>query len=184
MIKNIYRISKENSIPLSLPLNFEYKNHFLNIINQDTLMNDENRTLFLINYIFYTLKSFNSYYPNFDFWLKEKILKGIYNGTRQIIIKWSDSEIIGLSIIKNDISEKKICCLRVMPNYIHSGFGVRLFIDSMNILEENKPLLSVNENNLLQFKKIFSYFDYKKCNTYPNLYRKGITEISFNGSLK
>lgn len=79
--------------------------------------------------------------------------------------------------------ERKICCLRVLPEYQNLGIGVKLFIRSMDRLETDKPLLSISSNNLNRFKNIMDYFNFKQYQHYPDLYRKNSEEISYNGYL-
>lgn len=80
-------------------------------------------------------------------------------------------------------NERKICCLRVLPEYQNLGIGVKLFIRSMERLETDKPLLSISGNNLDRFKNIMDYFNFKQYQHYPDLYRKNSEEISYNGYL-
>lgn len=80
-------------------------------------------------------------------------------------------------------NERKICCLRVLPEYQNRGIGVKLFIRSMDRLETDKPLLSISSNNLNRFKNIMDYFNFKQYQHYPDLYRKNSEEISYNGYL-
>ena len=80
-------------------------------------------------------------------------------------------------------NERKICCLRVLPEYQNLGIGVKLFIRSMERLETDKPLLSISSNNLNRFKNIMDYFNFKQYQHYPDLYRKNSEEISYNGYL-
>lgn len=80
-------------------------------------------------------------------------------------------------------NERKICCLRVLPEYQNLGIGVKLFIRSMERLETDKPLLSISGNNLDRFKNIMDYFNFEQYQHYPDLYRKNSEEISYNGYL-
>jgi hypothetical protein len=80
-------------------------------------------------------------------------------------------------------NERKICCLRVLPEYQNRGIGVKLFIRSMDRLETDKPLLSISSNNLNRFKNIMDYLNFKQYQHYPDLYRKNSEEISYNGYL-
>lgn len=47
-----------------------------------------------------------------------------------------------------------------------------------------KPLLSISEDKLPEFEKIFNYFGFVKTETYHNLYYPNTTEISYNVYLK
>ena len=80
--------------------------------------------------------------------------------------------------------EKKICCLRVLPKFQNRGIGIKMFIKSMEILDTDKPLLSISENNILKFKKIMDYFNFKQYEKYLGLYKENTKEISYNGYLE
>lgn len=53
----------------------------------------------------------------------------------------------------------------------------------MNLLETDKPLLTLNQNKLIVFDKIFNYFNFSLEKTYKDIYRKHNCELSFNGEL-
>ncbi|HFC8497723.1 TPA: GNAT family N-acetyltransferase [Neisseria subflava] len=154
------------------------------IIDFELVLTQENIALPLIGYIFTNLKMLSEQYPNVSNWLERKVLTGLYDGTRSILLEWRDGKIAGLAILKNEIEEKKLCCLRIMPEFQNKGIGIKLFQRSFAVLRTEKPLLSVSEQKLSEFEKIFNYFGFVQTEKYFDLYKQNTIEISYNGYLK
>jgi hypothetical protein len=153
-------------------------------INFEVMLEQENIALPLINHVFTNLNMLSEQYPNFRNWLERKVFTGLYDGTRSILLEWRDGKIAGLAILKNEVEEKKLCCLRIMPEFQNKGIGIKLFQKSFDALETEKPLLSVSERKLSEFEKIFNYFGFVQTEKYSDLYKKNMIEISYNGYLK
>ncbi|MBZ7929158.1 MULTISPECIES: GNAT family N-acetyltransferase [Campylobacter] len=131
-------------------------------------------------YLFYHyLKEAKVYYPNFDIWYYANVVPSINNGTKQIIIISENNIIKGISIVKLQ-DEKKLCTLKVMDNYQNKGIGIKLFEKSFEVLKTTKPLLSVSEEKLPVFKKIFNYYGFKLTSIKDSYYRKNKKEYFYN----
>jgi ribosomal protein S18 acetylase RimI-like enzyme len=137
------------------------------------------------NHLYSCLFDLSFYYPNFHYWYFVKVRAGLELGSRELLIATRNDTVLGIAIIKNDIfqAEKKICTLKVMPQYLRQGIGSHLFDLSMNILDTDKPLITVPKRKFFEFKNIFNRFGYTLGNTYPSLYSNNKVEYSFNGSL-
>lgn len=122
-------------------------------------------------------------YPNFDSWFSEKVIPGIENGERTVLVEMRANEVAGLMILKHSLSEKKLCTLRVRPQYENRGMGVRLFEAAFEILETERPLLSISEKAMPKFKSLFSYFGFSQEATYEDRYLPQVRELSYNGLL-
>lgn len=122
-------------------------------------------------------------YPNFNTWFNNKIITGILSGERILLLVYKNNELAGVSILKNTPVEQKICTLYVFPKYQSQGIGVQLFKKSMAILESDKPLLSVSQDRLSLYDKLFAYFGYDFVENYHGLYVPQKNELSFNGLL-
>jgi hypothetical protein len=136
--------------------------------------------------IYSNLFDLNLVYPCFQEWFVAKVIPGAKYGSREFILSISKNhELTGIAILKNDVSndEKKICTIKVMPNFLNAGVGIKLFERSMEILNTDKPLATVSSERILQFNKIFKYFGYKFYEKYEGLYLPNSTEYSFNGYL-
>lgn len=125
----------------------------------------------------------SSYYPNFDKWYRGKVIPGISIGERKIIFRYVSGELGGIAIVKLTPEERKLCCLRILPQFQGTGIGIRLFSDSFSALQTEVPLLSVSEEHAIRFSPIFSHFGFELSARYTHLYRRNRTELSYNGLL-
>jgi hypothetical protein len=130
-----------------------------------------------------TLSNLSEYYPGFGQWYAHKVVPGLKTGERKILLRYIDNRIAGIAILKSTSEEKKLCCLRVLPDFQGSGVGIRLFAESFKHLETEQPLLSVAEEQFSRFERIFRYFSFEVGNRYEDLYRKKKFETSYNGLL-
>ncbi|OIQ70925.1 hypothetical protein GALL_474600 [mine drainage metagenome] len=138
----------------------------------------------LIPMIHRELVGLSHLYPEFRNWFSQKVVPGIFTGERSLLVELREDSIAGVAIIKDDGVEKKLCCLRVSTEFQKKGgVGYRLFERSMEELDTRYPLLSVSEDRFSEFRRIFNHFGYEKAWEYPELYRLGKVELSFNGLL-
>ncbi len=79
------------------------------LINSKFILEQEDVALHLVNKVFTDLKKISWQYPNFESWLDEKVLTGLYDGNRSIIVEWREDKIAGVAILKHDLTEKKLC---------------------------------------------------------------------------
>ena len=138
----------------------------------------------LLPKIFYHLSELSGYYPGFDEWLNKKVLPGLISGERSILLECRRGDLSGLAIVKDDESEQKLCCLRVLPRYQGTGIGLKLFERSFEVLNNDSPLLSIAEEQLVVFRKIFQYYGFEIAKIYPDYYRPFKAELSFNGLIE
>lgn len=153
------------------------------IINQKIVFSQPHTLQILQNIIQDDLLFFQSIYPEFFVWFEGKVLPGLFNAERSILIEERNNEIAGFAILKHTYSESKICTLRVRDTYENSGIGIKLFEQSFDLLETSSPLLSVSDEMYPKFNKIFKYFGFSHEETYPEIYRPNVAELSFNGAL-
>lgn len=121
-------------------------------------------------------------YPSFDQWYQGKVEPGLLSGERKILLRASQGRVAGLAVLKI-AEERKLCCLRVLPEFQGTGVGVRLFKHAFEELGTEHPLLSVADQRLPIFDKVFEYFGFEASAAYPHLYRANSVEYSFNGTL-
>ena len=122
-------------------------------------------------------------YPNFDLWL-EKIQAQLDTDMRSIIVckSTSDDEILGVSILKKSSIENKICTLRVANKCQRMHIGSRLMEMSFGILEDDKPLITVSEDHIVEFSSLLKRFGFVYKNKVKSLYIKGKYEYFYNKS--
>lgn len=123
-------------------------------------------------------------YPNFDQWFFHKVVPGVISGERSIFIEQRNTSIAGILILKHTHEEKKLCTLRVRPEYESLGLGVRLFETAFEVLGTEKPLLSVSEEAHPKFARLFDHFNFMQHETYLGKYLPLRKELAFNGALE
>jgi hypothetical protein len=157
---------------------------FSKTIDRITLARDGEVAKACLSDVLMQIADLKDCYPEFDSWVKNKVIPGLYDGERSLLLEYRKGLLAGFAIIKDDGLEQKLCCLRVLDDYQNSyGMGVRLFKRAFDELGTEKPLLSVAEERLPAFSKIFNYFGFELGATYDGLYRVGRTEYAYNGLL-
>lgn len=154
------------------------------VINKEFLESNPDAKIALLPDIFQHLSELSGYYPAFDKWLETKIMPGLVSGERSIILEYRNSGLSGLAIVKDNSVEQKLCCLRVLPMYHGTGVGLKLFERSFETLNNSSPLLSVAEEQLVRFHKIFKYYGFEIAKIYHDYYRPFKDELSFNGLIE
>ncbi len=122
-------------------------------------------------------------YPQIEDWFGSKVISGLKAGTRKISIITRNNEIAALGIAKDE-EEKKICTVRVASKYIGKGFGIKVFDELLEWLDTPNPILTVGEEKLPQFSKIFDHYGFKLSSSHMSLYQVGKTELIFNEKVK
>lgn len=135
------------------------------------------------NQVFLFLHNLEVEYRGFSTWYWNKVVPSVLLRSKEIIIAEFCGKIIGVAIIKNDKTEKKICTLRVKKEFMGQGIGRRLMECAFYELDTNMPFITVSSLRIVQFKKIFKYYGFKPSGLYANYYNSGKTEICFNGCL-
>lgn len=123
-------------------------------------------------------------YPGFDEWLLGRVIPGIYAGERTAVVDLRGPAVAGLLIVKHSATEKKLCTLRVRPDFECKGLGVRLFETAFDLLGTDRPLLSVSEPSINKFSRLFAHFAFSKEAVYGGRYLPHVNEFSYNGLLE
>lgn len=152
-------------------------------IDKEFILNNSDVSDDILTYLFKELNEMSFYYPEFYNWLTNKVLPGLMTGERSIILEHRQHQLAGVSILKDTIDEKKLCCLRVLPAFQGKGVGIKLFDRTFEELVTESPLLSISEETAPKFQKILNYYGFKVEEEYPDYYRPSKTEYSFNGIL-
>lgn len=123
-------------------------------------------------------------YPHFISWYNNLYnVDGSLKKEREIKLCFSDKAIVGLAILKKDNCEKKVCTLRVDKHFQHNGIGRNLIKQSIEWLEEEKPLITVRKSKAPQFDKLFTTFGFTLEESKPMYYSLLSVEQVFNGEL-
>lgn len=121
-------------------------------------------------------------YPFFSIWLG-KVFKELTNSDRRKILLCVEGHyfnILGLAIIKNDLSEKKICTLRVLSGYQRRGIGTALLKRCLVELNDPLPLITVSGIQMDSFGPFLKRNGFKIKGKVKSLYKKGLYEYFFN----
>lgn len=153
------------------------KNSFELISNHNYISCDISRE------IYYVIRESKQYYPQIFDWYLNKFIAGIYNGSRKILLYYVGKDIAGIALLKNDVPEKKICTFRIDGRYRNSGIGKRLLEKSLEILNTNKPMITVPGKRVWEFDKILRYYDFKLDQIVQGYYRENSSEYVFNGHI-
>lgn len=129
------------------------------------------------------LDDIQTYYPDFKKWYSTKVIPGLINNSREIITEYRNNQLIGIAIIKKEKDEKKICTIKVIPEYQNKGIGIKLFKKSLKALNTDKPFVTVPEERFNEFHKIFTHFGFTLTQIKEDYYRKGKKEYIYNGAL-
>lgn len=122
-------------------------------------------------------------YPEFKNWFFDKVVPETLSGQRRIFVACCDEVTAGIIIVKNT-DEKKICTLRVMPDFRNMGIGQALTRCAIEYLQTEHPLITVSEDHVHEFKHIFSKFGFSLSQMHFGYYRENRMEYVFNGSLE
>jgi len=176
-MKNLEKINlRKNEIMLSLT-----KEENMKTLNADPLtvktIYDVEHTLFDNAYLH--LEQSKIYYPDFKNWFYSKVVPGVISGKRKIIIETRNDNVAGIAIIKKH-NEIKLSTLKVSDSFKNSGLGLKLFEKCFTALNTEKPFLTVSEEKLPEFKRIFDYYGFKLTNIENNVYRHGKKEYYYN----
>lgn len=119
-------------------------------------------------------------YPGIDRWFRSKVVPGLRSGTRFLLPVERNGVMVGLGIAKNEIDERKICTVRVSPDYAGRGVGVRLFDGLLKWLNDDHPHLTVSAGKLPVFERIFDYYGFNVTSACEGLYTPRSVELGYN----
>ena len=139
---------------------------------------DENE----LDQVYSSLSVLEAEYPNFKKWFYGKVVPELRFGTREIIVAYVSNQIAGILILK-DSNEKKICTLRVMPDFQHMGIGHAFMDFAINKLNCKHPLITVSDSHVSEFSNLFNEYGFVQTEVLPNYYVNGHSEYCFNGYL-
>ena len=124
-------------------------------------------------------------YPKFEEWFN-KILIENYNfpNKREIFICINKEKLLinicGIMILKKYKEEKKICTLYVLENFKNKQIGSQMIEISFEYLGTKKPLITIPEEEYLNFKPLLNKFDFIETKRIKNYYRKNKIEYFYN----
>ncbi|WP_310354695.1 GNAT family N-acetyltransferase [Methylobacterium sp. BE186] len=119
-------------------------------------------------------------YPGIERWFRSKVAPGLKDGTRHLLRVERDGKLAGLGIAKFDGKERKICTVRISPDYVGRGIGLRIFDGLLKWLDTDQPHLTISESKIQSFERIFDWYGFKLTATKSGLYVPNRNELLYN----
>lgn len=111
----------------------------------------------------YLLTDYNhEQYPEYWKWYYNKNIPRVIDGSGDIIFYLDGFTIIGLTILKKNIEEAKICTFMINEEYRKKGYSKELLESSFEYLGTDKPLITIPTRRLDEFSKIITAYDWKE----------------------
>lgn len=127
------------------------------------------------------LKKIDPYYPDITQWYVEKCIPGIILGNDQLIIATEHDHLVGFSLGKKSKDENKLRCVRVNDDYQYRGVGIRLIDRMMDLIEDDRPVVTVAEELIHDYSRIFvNRYRYSLEHITKGQYRPNKLEYHFN----
>ena len=139
----------------------------------------------------------DSYDGHWD-WLQNKFFPGLQEGKRgySFAIDSDSKQIVtlkrgimpiytlaGCALLKDEPDEKKLCCLFVDPNYRGQKIASKLVEDSFEVLNTNKPVMTVSQQNLGMLQKLIERYGFELTSVKESVYKPGVKEYYYNEGL-
>lgn len=129
------------------------------------------------------LESCQSHYPDILSWYYHSFSPGLQADKRFILFYFVDDNVAAFALLKKEFDEKKICTFKVQEKYLKNGIGKTLLSKCLDILETEKPLITIPQEKLTDFENIIGYFNFELCQIIEDCYKKHSREYVFNGYL-
>jgi len=130
-----------------------------------------------------TIEHLDLPYPGFRTWFYGKVVPGLRNGERSILVRGPISDPSGIAITKRDAHETKVCTLWVADAYRQSGLGRDLLEEAIDWCDDAQPLFTVPADQITTFSGLVERFSFVETAQICSLYRPGVVEHIFNGSI-
>ena len=126
-------------------------------------------------------KPLEDVYPDYNNWL-DKSLNEV-DDTRTLILVFNRKKVIGVSLLKHDSEERKICSIMIHPSYTGRKYGTKLMDLSLTILRSKNSLgdifITIDSGKYNIFNKLFNKYNAKFIKKVDDLYKAGRTELFF-----
>ena len=118
-------------------------------------------------------------YPNFSAWLNFTFRRNLSSGQRQIVLAHDQTKIIGICLLKNTASEKKICTYYVEPSYRGLGIGGKLLSTSLELLDSGDSFITVSAERKTEIEQSLKTKGFKAYKSIQGLYREESAEFIY-----
>lgn len=123
-------------------------------------------------------------YPKHFTWYWTKHIPRVLSGEGDVIFCVMDKQIAGVSFIKFDNEEKKICTIYVSDKFRHKGIATKLLKASFKRLGTTTPLITIADYKIPMFEHIIKKYNWKHTQTLSKgYYNDKYDEIVYNGKI-
>lgn len=125
------------------------------------------------------IKSLDEFYPDLSYWYVNTVVPGLVLGKDVLLLAKKAGRNVGIALGKNG-EEKKLRCVRVIPQFQNTGVGLKLIERMFDELETEKPHCTVAEEMLGLYSRAFVNRYGFELNSVDRRYRPGKLEYAFN----
>lgn len=137
-----------------------------------------NKKINFYNSLYFLLEDSKRYYPDFYKWYHNKVIPGLLNLDRKLVLEYRNGLVAGIAIIKK--SENKVCTLQVIDGFKNKGIALKLIERCFLVLETRQPFFTISEEKLPEYQTIFEHYAFKCTSIHDSLYRSSKKEYFFN----
>jgi GNAT superfamily N-acetyltransferase len=126
------------------------------------------------------LKTLDEFYPELSYWYVNTVVPGLVLGKDILLLAKEAGRTVGIALGKNG-EEKKLRCVRVMPEFQNTGCGLKLIERMFDELETETPHCTVSEELLGLYSRAFvNRYGFRLNSVDKGRYRPGKLEYAFN----
>jgi GNAT superfamily N-acetyltransferase len=127
------------------------------------------------------IATLDRFYPDVSYWYVNQVVPGLMTGNDKLLIARDGEHIAGVALGKLTLDETKLRCVRVHPDYQNNGLGIRLIDEMLDLLEDDTPKVTVSEELIHHYSRIFiNRYNFKLNHVSKGQYRSGKLEYLFN----
>ena len=124
------------------------------------------------------IQSLDAHYPNIQDWYVNEVVPGRDWG--QVFFAKEGSKLVGVGMCRQGTSPK-LRCIRVHPDYVGTGLGIKLIERCFDAMQNDHPHCSVAEPLFHQYSRVFvNRYGFKLSHVGKGDYIPGRLEYYFN----
>lgn len=123
-------------------------------------------------------------YPKHFEWYWSKQIPRVFDGTGEIIVCLISGNVAGVSFLKKDQSERKICTFLIVEGYRGNTISRKMLEQSFKYLGTTKPLITIADYKIPMFRHIIKEYNWELTQTMDKGYYNNTSrEYVYNGNL-
>ena len=127
------------------------------------------------------IATLDQFYPDVSYWYVNQVVPGLMLGKDKLIIAREGEHIAGVALGKLSEDETKLRCVRVHPDYQNKGLGISLIDTMLDLLEDDRPKVTVSEELIHHYSRIFvNRYNFRLAHVSKGQYRPAKLEYLFN----